>query len=627
MPHEFVKRRVGSSELATAVRQQEQLAYFTRSQIQENTSTEYLQAWAERKYNGSDMFLNYVKQIFRTENFMSFFKYFRNPIASAELIQERIKIPLARVFYSEDSFFKYNIRGEVFHNIEELNSKKFDDDMFNALLFKHNDILVTLVQDVNEPVRELISIKNVVAIKSKDSVIHKLAYTATFMVDEQHIKGFLFMDSTRYIFFDKEYKIIKEVPHDLGECPADYITKEAFGDDDAVRLSIFSYIRESMEEYVFLKTLLKMTEPNGVLPITTQLDTKIRGENNDIKGQSSGEPMTSNEIGGQHARVGSEMQGSDTQIQAGNVIKVPIVKKDDGSIDMEVGKNYFTFFHMPVEPLNYINDRILEIKQDIVTSIVGDFVEQNDSAKNELQVSKSFKNQQNKLRAVSLELSRIRNLSDFKFLALEHGKDAVQVDCFYGSDFFLESQEDLFNLYKNNPNPIEAKNLLIKMSRNRNRFNRMKGDREEILYHLLPYSDKADFTVANEKGIDPNLFELQTRFNYWIGLFEARFGDILIFWESLEGSNDEKIVLINGLIMNIIMTANTVEVEEDQSAAKAAQAVLRGSVGGITGIVSMLTNIGEEQTVELLVALYGLERSTAEAIAKRPEGIENNTDQ
>ena len=36
--------------------------------------------------------------------------------------------------------------------------------------------------------------------------------------------------------------------------------------------------------------------------------------------------------------------------------------------------------------------------------------------------------------------------TDFKMLALEHGRDNVTNSAFFGSDFFLESQEELFNL-------------------------------------------------------------------------------------------------------------------------------------------------------------------------------------
>lgn len=628
MPHNFVKKGIGKIDLAIAVRQQKQLSYFTQSSIQEETSMKYMEAWANRKYESDDFFLNYVKSIFRTDNFLSFFKFFRNPIASSELVNDRIRIPLERVFFSEDSFFKYNISGQAFTNIPELNSKEFDKTLFNALLFRHNDILVTGLSAINTPFRELISIENVIAIDSHNGIIHRIAYTA-ILPDEngEPIKGILFIDSFQYIFFNEKKDIIAQVPHDLGKTPADYIANEAFANRDIVRKSIFSFTREKMEEYVFLKTLQRMTEPNGVIPITTMLDVRRNTDDNDIKGNEEGEPMASNMIGGQKAHLAQEILSSTSLAQPGTVIKVK-PKLKDGDIDMEQVEKFFNFFHMPVEPMRYIDERIQKIEQGLIVSLLGDFSEANEAAKNELQISKSFVSKQDKLRSLSVEMSRIRNLSDFKFLALQHGKDNVEVDCFYGSDFFLESQEDLNKLFDSAPNPIERENVLIKSSRNRNRFNPMRGQREEILYHLLPYCSDTDFDKANEKGIDPILFQYQVRFNYWIGLFEAEFGDILIFWQSLEGTDSEKIKLINGLITQIIVQANTQEAkgaEEDEGASKAAQAALRGSVGGVTGIVSMLTALGLGQikdassVVKILTALYGLSEEDAKEIAKEVE--------
>ena len=553
MSLEFIRQKTGHVGLTEAVKQQKQLAYFTQSVIQEDVNVAYLDAWAQRNYSTNDYFLNYVKSVFRTDNFLSFFKYHRTPLPSAALVNNTIKTPLARVFYSEDSYFKYNINGEAQESVEELHSKKFDETLFNALLYDYNNIVVTGLKDINTPFRDIIEIENVIAIKSKDSVIHKIAYTAEFHVNESLEKGWLYMDANDYIFYYNEGVNNVVVPHDLGECPADYIARESFTTKvDVVRKSVFSYTRAEFEEYVFLKTLQRMTEPNGAIPIVTKLDTKSKGDTDNIKGSSPKEPMSSNLIGSQTAEFQKEAQGSKSLLQTGTEISVPIVKKSDGSIDMDVVSNFLNFFYIPVEALNYLKTRIIEIENHLIGSLLGDYSEANESAKNELQVGKSYVNKQDKLRSFSLDLSRIRNLSDFKFLALQHGKDNVKVDCFYGSDFFLDSEERLFNLFKDSPNTIERKDLLIKISRNKNRFNKDRMERQVLLYHLLPYCSDLDFDKAIERGLDDITFSYQTRFNYWIGVFESQFGDLLIFWESIEGENSEKLVLINNLIIQII---------------------------------------------------------------------------
>jgi hypothetical protein len=264
--------------------------------------------------------------------------------------------------------------------------------------------------------------------------------------------------------------------------------------------------------------------------------------------------MASSGIGSQQADTGNVVNGSDSQLQAGTIIAVPTNKDNNGKIDSEIVKNYFQFHYIPREALDYINERIKEIQTGIIISTLGDYQEQNTSAKNELQVSKSYANKEDKLRWISNELSRIKKKSDYKTLALKYGKDRVHVDIFFGSDFFLETDQDLYDLLSKVSNPIERRNILIRLGQTKNKFNPKKAERQTLLYKIIPYATDKDFDTALNKGtIDPIVFELQTRFDYWITMFEASYGEIQIFWESLgDIKESEKLILINNLIKQII---------------------------------------------------------------------------
>ncbi len=261
---EFIQQKVGNASLSLAVRQQEQLSYFTISEIQGDVTSAYADQWANRNYNGNDYFLNYVKSVFRTDNFLSFFKYYRKPNPASKLINNRIKEPLSRVFFAEDSYFKYVIRSKEVEMPEEID-KDFEQKLFNTLLFNHNAIIIHDLEDINKPFRKILDIDKVVAIESEDNQIKQLAYCATTLVDGVKTDGYLYMDAERYIFYDKSYNEKLNIEHDLKQCPADYVSKDSFGNDDVVRESIFSYVREELEEYTFLKTLQRMTEPNGAM--------------------------------------------------------------------------------------------------------------------------------------------------------------------------------------------------------------------------------------------------------------------------------------------------------------------------------------------------------------------------
>jgi hypothetical protein len=99
--------------------------------------------------------------------------------------------------------------------------------------------------------------------------------------------------------------------------------------------------------------------------------------------------------------------------------------------------------------------------------------------------------------------------------------------------------------------------ILERKNKNQLRNNPSMSKRVNIIYKLLPFVNDKDFAVALEQQIVDNVTkELQLRFNYWIDMFEAEYGDIVAFWDDLEVASDkQKIVLITNLITSQIKVA------------------------------------------------------------------------
>jgi hypothetical protein len=559
MSRDFVEKRIGAADLQLARKQQKDIAYFTRGEIQEDVNESYIEQWANRNNQTNDSFLNWVKTILKTDNFLTFYKYFRNPSPSSELINDRIEPQLHRVFYSDDSYFKYVVNGDTVETPENLNTEDFDSMIFESLLFTHNDVVFEDLRDINTPFRSKVSINDIVALESVNSIIKRIAFKSSIAItgEDGNIRskeGFLYADENDYIFYDEKYEPIIVEPHDLGECPADYIANKPFSDKDIVRKSIFSHVKPDLEEFCFLRTLQRMADANGTIPIVTKLGVKEKSKSNeDRKGSTSNDPNLSNLVAGQSAGVKSEISNKgDSILQPGSTYTVPMIKKDDGTLDMDAVKNFLNFFYMPTEALEFLAKRIDTLSHKIIISILGE-MNQNMQRKNELDVRSGFVSSEDKLRMYSYQMSRIRERSDFKMLALEFGRERVSNEAFFGSDFFLESQNDLYVLFKDAPNAIERKNIILRLARNRNKFNKDRSKKEVISYHILPFVSDKDFETAKEANqVSERNFQLQTRFNYWIGLFEAEYGDMLTFWESLNGTQSEKIMLINRLLTDII---------------------------------------------------------------------------
>jgi len=551
---EFIQNRVGGAYLTSARRQAKQISYLVESDLQEEINIKYLEAWAERNYMTNDYFLNWVKSIFKTENALQFYKYFRFPIASSALINNKVLPALERVFYADDSYFRYILNGEPFEDVENLKLKEFNEVIFDALLFRHNDILFYDFPETNKPERSLISIEQVVAIEAERHDIKRLAFKGTF----NEAPAIIYADEKEYIVYNYTHDIINgPIPHDLGQCPADFISKEPFKskDDYVTRKSIFSYSIEKLEEYVFLKTLQRMTEPNGSIPIVTQLKATAKPKEGKQQEGPAGDPMSATSFSSNKTEQGATVQGktNESPLQAGSRISIPPIKKQDGSYDMEAIKHFINFFYTPVEALEYLQKRILEIEDTLLVDLIGDYQEENDKAMNELQVSKGYMSKQDRLRRFSKMLSWIRNRSDRKMIAMSSGMKNVEADCFYGSDFFLETESDLYDLILKSPNSIERKNVLMRLARNRNRHNIPKAKRESILYKLLPFASDKDFEKAiNNQAVGEITFQLQTRMDFYVGIFESRYGDILYFYDIIEGADGVKLNIINNLLTDII---------------------------------------------------------------------------
>jgi len=553
MSRDFIESQYNSKYLHKASRQEKQLAYFTMSDMQENYLTsEYLNTWAERKYQSHDYFLNYVKSVFKTQNFLSFFKFLRKPLPSSKLINNKIAPQLRRVFNAENSEFKYIVNGaEDVDFYKLLSIKEFEQELFGRMLFKHNSLVVSDMMEGN-PYRYFIDISDVKSIeKTYNGKIKAIAFEGT--VEGIDKEGYIYIDNTKYSFFDKDFNEYNVVEHNLGHCPVHFISPKIIGEGWVVRESIFTYIREELEEYTFLKTLQKMTEPNGSIPIVTQLDIEIE-DTKDIDGGED-EPGSNDMMASQRAEIQSTNPPSgDSLLQAGSVFKVPVVDKEDGSIDMDVVKNLINFHYLPVDSMKYIQERIKDIEHSIIYTVVGGIIDGlKEGSKNEIQVEESLSVLQNTLIYFADSFNYIRKLSDYDMLQLKYGNSVVEVSIFYGSDFFLDTESMLYRNLEQSKNPIERKNILLRINENRYRGNENKLNRQKILYDIIPYISDDEFQVALDAGkVNDEVFELQTRFNYWISQFEALYGDIVSFYQLLDEEKAQRLSVINNLLSDII---------------------------------------------------------------------------
>ena len=569
MSREFVESTHNAKSLADAARQQEHIRQFTKSKAPEHVTQQYLDAWAERKYQTDDHFLNWLKNTMRTEAFLTVFKHMRYPLPSAKLVNNTIKRQLERVFFAEDAYFNYTIGNELVSSPEILDSAVWHKVIFDALLFRHNDVVITKVVDVNTPARSIVKIDTVKSIRVEGDTITQIAYQATYDYEGVQVEGYAYIDAEKYAFYpnnDKKYDDL-EVLHDLGRCPAHFISGKVFDatENTIVRESIFSYTIGELEEYVFLKTLQNIADAKGTFPVTTMLDTKIKKDKDNVKESPEGEPMAAKTLGGQQSDVQTANQNG-SPLDAGTFYTVPLKRDNAGKLDIGYIDSFLKFFHFPVEVMEFIDKRVKALHSSIIASVVGFYSEMSESAKNELQVFYGYISKEDVLRSVAFDMTKIVSASDLDMLELQRGQNRVSVSIFFGSRFFTETIADLYESLKKSPNPVESKSLLNKLAVSRNRFNSTEAKKETIIYQLLPFCTQEDFkTALDHNAVAVETIQLQTRFNYWLNSFEARYGDLYLFWQSIEGTEAERLTVVNNLLYSLIKPIeNNGENEQEQ---------------------------------------------------------------
>ena len=404
MSKEFIEAKYNSNSLDVAVRQYKQLSYFVQSEVSEDVRDDYFEKYVNRGFYNDDVFLNWVKSIFKQDNFLSFVKYYRNPNPSSKLINTRIKETLSRVFFSEDSYFNYVIKDQYVPFPKELDDN-FEERLFDAVLFRYNDIIIHDLFESNIPYREFVSIKNVVSIKMKRDKIDQIAYTASAVIDGEEVLGYAYIDDTKYSFFNKDKELLKTEDHDLGFCPATFVVDSSFGNDIIVKESTFSYLKGDFEEYCFLKTLQRMVDANGTLPITVKIKTNEKSNDFDDFDNRSGEPMSIDQIGSQVSKEARSTSGNGkgSILQAGSVIETPQIEDKDGVINTSFNKDYLVFHYAPIEALEFLDKRIKSVEKDIILSCVGDFSEgTSKGSKSDTEIKSSdIVSKQDKLRFLS----------------------------------------------------------------------------------------------------------------------------------------------------------------------------------------------------------------------------------
>ena len=506
----------------------------------------------DKFYNTNNPFSVWLQGWMRKDNLRSFLKYLRMPFPTVSLVQDEVEPQLRKVFDSQNSSFEYDFKSESTLNdalkyIDEKGYNEFvKNKLFDELFYRHNSILVTdMDSDVeNEPVRLFVDISKVVSIdlkKGKDEIEWLIWKDyGKVLIDNVEYKGELYymFDSENYEVYyqqDDKYILVEQIPHDLGKCPAIFVSpKQLNSDSRIVRKNIFfSNKLDKLEEYVLYRTLLKMTGVNGAFPIISMYKPNkkpcgFKTENGSVC--NGGIIYNNNKVtlDGNEPKRCPSCNKNDFSVQPGTIVGLPIPvppkntdPKDFKPIDLNA--NFIKFHHTPVDILNWLENYVKELESDIYYSLVGkDKSEINKEAVNEKQVESQNETFRNNLIRLSNILSIVRQEADSQSLRLRYGDKFLKASINYGDSFLINTEKSMYEMKTLSQNPVDKKDIQEQIIATKFKNNDKEKNRQLILFNLLPYATVDDDNFMKYlDSFGSESIELRLNFNKYIEQLEA----------------------------------------------------------------------------------------------------------
>lgn len=569
---EFIDNCEYKKEINEAKAYQSKLSYFIQthlnSDIYTNTDSTLDELWDTK-----NPFINWVRSWMRKDNFRSYMKFFRHPLPTAGMIQDDIVPELKKVFDATNARYDYIFSSNAQKPASEKLLSKFSDyyktEIFNLLINKHNSIIITDFVSNRDPYRFTIDIDDVKAIGPTESGLIK-----AIVFEGENEKGeeryYFYTDKFFSVYTEKDevYTLESLTPHELGFCPADFVSVEPLNCEKFVtRKSIFSNLLEKFENYVNYYTLQKMFIPSGMIPVITHYkqnnkpcERTFENGTKCIGGYISG---LNGVLGNKDSLVPCPVCNEKTIIQAGTVIGLPVPKfGDDGQQPFDLNANFVKFHYAPVEILTWINEFIAEKYDEIKYQLVGKGTEQaNGQAKNKDQIARGNQTLENTLIELSGKLSILQTSLDSKLLTIAFGKSFKSAYIDKGTDFYLETEFELRDSLSKAIDPIDKENLISRINYSIYKNNPNALERSNLLYKLLPYSTLTDSEFIS-MTVDPKMKELRLNFKYYIDAFEAEFGELNVFFNEYFG---EEVSMSNKLTVARELLINKVNIVEIQS--------------------------------------------------------------
>ena len=570
-----------------------------------------------------------------------------------------------KVFEGKNRYFNT----EAGRNIEGLETwidqfapeKWIEDHARKVFKNKPNSFVVVDVDQRGIPYLVYIDSSRIVDAKFKDKE-GSLEYIAFIHSQKKHETKAdvittlysVYDDSTFYVYSkdsdSDEFIEVSSNAHNVGYCPArSFISQQTNEKNPFKKRVVFSPALSRFEDWSLFDIFQNYSDHYVPFPVTEAPVRKC--VNPECKGgKIETEVIDDVKTGASHL-VYSECGacgGGDhgEHIYPGTHIGIK-VQADKNAND---GSGVFRMIFPDTANMKHIPEKLQNLEKEIRFNSVGLNTITNSEAVNEMQMKGSFNSMESVLLRFKSELDHLYSFVVKTAGRLIYGNIEIRVEANFGTEFYLLSEEEIqkrFETAKKIGLPSEEQlNIYKQLIQTKYKGNTEKMNRELMLLDLDPFpmfSIDECIKLKNESVLDDFQLSLKVNFLKFISKFESenilitQFGLVLPYWTRIE-LIEKSLYLYNEELIeekNVRNNPGAGNNDEDKPQVTQeqieAQANLRGSVGGVQGILAIQLQVSQgvtqyESAISTMIEIYGFSRETSIAILGTPgklkEGVE-----
>lgn len=349
----------------------------------------------------------------------------------------------------------------------------------------------------------------------------------------------------------------REIPHDLGYCPARFFWNEPLSlDDPDLKASPLSAVLESLDWFEFFHISKRQLDLYGAYPILSGYEQACDFSNAENGDYCDGGFLRDRQGHYRLDMAGLLMRcpkcGNKRVVGAGSFVEIPVPNDEQHVPDL---KDPVKMLTVDRNALDYNVEEQKRLREEIITAVVGqDEIVTNRDAFNEQQVRANFESVTTVLNRVKKGFEAAQEWVDSTVCRLRYGRYFISASINYGTEFYLSTPDELRERYRKAKEAgapeSDLDQLMWQVIETEYRNDPTMLRRMKLLAELEPWRHltKAEVVDLFKAGVVPEAeMRLKLDFAGYVRRFERENTNVLSFGEAI--AYDKKIDAIRAELL------------------------------------------------------------------------------